>query len=284
MAETGSGGLLAATVAAWRRCVYRAAGGGLARPGPTRRWALLAVAVAAFLPGASLLGNGARAEDRLGLGPELTDDRLVRNFDIVVFRNEFDSTIDSQLRKWVDPVRIYLDIRAGDPALIRELTGRHVRRLARITGHDIALIEDRADANMTIVFEQARRLVDVGSDYFSNDFDIRTVMRTNLCFGRYHSNGDHEIFKSVIVIPTDRARSRGKLAACIIEETTQVLGLPNDSEELIPSIFNDKSADEDLTAQDVVLIRLLYDPRIRAGMARPEVLRRVRAILGEMRE
>lgn len=229
-----------------------------------------------------LLGNAGAARDRVDQSSELSAERLLRSFDLIVFHNEFDSRVDTRLRKWVDPVRIFLDVRAGNFEVLKRQMDAHARNLAEITGYDIATVEDAKAANITVVFERDNRLEEVAWDYFSTDFDIRMVMRTNLCFGRYHSNANYEIFKAVVVIPTDRAISRKKLAACIVEETTQVLGLPNDSDEVTPSVFNDHSADDELTELDAILLKLLYDSRLKPGMPRTDVLRIVGEILREM--
>jgi hypothetical protein len=228
------------------------------------------------------LGNVGAARDRHDQSSELSAERLLRSFDLIVFHNEFDGRVDTRLRKWVDPVRIFLDVRAGNFGVLKRQMEAHARNLAEITGYDIATVEDTKAANITVVFERDSRLEEVAWDYFSTDFDIRMVMRTNLCFGRYHSNASYEIFKAVIVIPTDSAISRKKLAACIVEETTQVLGLPNDSDEVVPSIFNDRSADDELTELDAILLKLLYDSRLKPGMLRKDVLRIVGEILKEM--
>ena len=73
------------------------------------------------------------------------------------------------------------------------------------------------------------------------------------------------------------------LKSCIVEETTQVMGLPNDSSDVRPSIFNDRGGLDDLSGQDVLLLRLLYDPRLKAGMTRDEALATARRILPELR-
>jgi hypothetical protein len=70
----------------------------------------------------------------------------------------------------------------------------------------------------------------------------------------------------VVIIPVDRAREKGKLVSCVVEELTQVLGLPNDSEKVFPSIFNDLSTDVYLSGLDYLLLKMLYDPRVKAGM------------------
>ncbi|POB67546.1 hypothetical protein CRN59_25000, partial [Vibrio vulnificus] len=57
----------------------------------------------------------------------------------------------------------------------------------------------------------------------------------------------------------------------IVEEITQVLGLPNDSDQAYPSIFNDNSPEELLSPLDIVLLKLLYQPEIKAGMSEAEV-------------
>lgn len=224
---------------------------------------------------------GGAAGEELKLVTTLSRDQLVRNFDTIVFHNEFDRNEDSRLRKWADPLRIYLDVRAGDPGVILDTVSAHIAHLAEITGHDIALTEDVTQANTTVVFERDGLLDAVKSDYFAPDFDIRTVMQTNLCIGQYRSNSSYEINKAVVVIPIDRVMSRGRLRACVIEELTQVLGLPNDSDTVFPSVFNDHSPDVDLSPQDVLLIKLLYDARLTVGMPRAAAVAEVREILAD---
>lgn len=249
---------------------------GGSRPG---LWGRLAQGAA--LAAAALCLMAGAGQEELRLATTLSSDQIIRNFDTIVFHNEFDDNEDSRLRKWSDPVRIYLDIRAGDPAVILETVGAHVAHLAEITGHDIALTENLAEANTTVVFERDSLLEAVKTDYFAPEFDIHTVMQTNLCIGQYRSNNRFEINTAVVVIPIDRVMSRGRLKACIIEELTQVLGLPNDSDTVFPSVFNDHSSDIDLSAQDVLLIKLLYDPRLTLGMPRQEALAEARAILAD---
>jgi hypothetical protein len=86
----------------------------------------------------------------------------------------------------------------------------------------------------------------------------------------------------VVVIPIDRVMARGRLEACVVEEITQILGLPNDSDDVVPSVFNDHSPDIELSWQDILLVKLLFDPRLRPGMPRADALANVRMILGEM--
>lgn len=64
---------------------------------------------------------------------------------------------------------------------------------------------------------------------------------------------------------------RGDLGArtiegCLVQEVTQVLGLMNDLETGVDSVFSDSGRQVALTARDRLMLRLLYDPRLRPGM------------------
>ena len=76
--------------------------------------------------------------------------------------------------------------------------------------------------------------------------------------------------------------SKEYLRTCVVEELTQILGLPNDSDSVKPSIFNDQSRYSELTDHDRRMLKMLYDPRITPGMPRKEALRQGRLILNEM--
>ena len=223
-----------------------------------------------------LLGNA--DTDRV----PLTRDQVVRNFEIIVFHNEFDSQTDVRLRKWVSPVRIYLDIRAGDRKTLEDTVQDHIEHLVRITGYDIALTDDKSEANVFVVFEIQKNLGQVHREYFAPKFNLIQVMQGQMCIGQYKSNGRYEITKAVVVIPIDRALANGRVRACVVEEVTQILGLPNDSDEVVPSVFNDHTPDVELTSQDILLVRLLFDPRLTPGMPRLDALHTVRQILEEM--
>ena len=206
-------------------------------------------------------------------------DRLVTNFDLIVFRTEFGPTPEPRVRKWTEPVRVYIDSRAGDTQVQRDLTATHMLLLQKLTGLDIQNTERLSDANIIIVFDRQRALIGTVNQYLAEPIKDPTALHKSLCFGVYAVNSHYQITKAVIGIPSDAAPSMGKLPACIIEELTQVMGLPNDSDLVYPSIFNDHSADDELTEQDETLIRLLYDPRLIPGMDRTTALDKVRAIL-----
>lgn len=81
-----------------------------------------------------------------------------------------------------------------------------------------------------------------------------------------------------------KAETQGLLRlACLHEEFTQTLGLINDGAEVRPSIFNDDQEFAALTRHDELLLRILYDPRLRVGMTAEEGMPIVRRIVSEMK-
>jgi hypothetical protein len=69
---------------------------------------------------------------------------------------------------------------------------------------------------------------------------------------------------------------------CINEELAQSLGLINDSPKARPSIFNDNEEFALLTRQDELMLRILYDRRLRPGMTLQEAAPIVARIANEL--
>jgi hypothetical protein len=77
---------------------------------------------------------------------------------------------------------------------------------------------------------------------------------------------DGRIVKGLIAINSDLPRL--KIEHCLLEEMAKSMGLPNDSALVSPSIFNDREKHMSLTLIDKVLLRTLYDKRLKLGMPR----------------
>ena len=70
--------------------------------------------------------------------------------------------------------------------------------------------------------------------------------------------------------------------SCVHEEIAQGLGLVNDSPKARPSIFNDDQEFALLTRQDALMLRILYDQRLRPGMTLDEARPIVETIAAEL--
>ena len=84
---------------------------------------------------------------------------------------------------------------------------------------------------------------------------------------------------AVVLIPTDQ--DARLVRRCIIEETTQGLGLVNDIPGSALTLFDDmpKRYRTELTANDEMFLRVLYNPEIKPGMTGAELRRVARRLI-----
>jgi hypothetical protein len=241
--------------------------------GWTKRWLLvLGLLCSRMLPGA----HAAQPE------PWQSPDYLLKSFIEIAMFNEF-SERPTPIHKWIGPIRYFFVHRVGDQRLHEKLARMHIEHLSEITGLRIEPSPTRTSANLLIIFSTEAQL----RNELLQDFGIRsagqreTLFRRSVCLGNYALAGDASIIRAAVLIPVDRASAHAKLVDCIVEEITQILGLPNDSEKVFPSIFNDKSVDSLLSGLDYLLLKMLYDPRIKPGMNLVEAAPVLRTIAGE---
>jgi len=194
-------------------------------------------------------------------------DYLLDSFVNIALKNEY-SAYRGGVRKWVQPVRYYFEHHVADRDLHEALTTLHLRQLSEISGVKFHRVHKRQHANLLIVFSTEKRL----ESGLQHEFGIRSTARNNqlfrnsVCLAYFSTNARGSINKAFVMIPVDRARAHAKLVSCIVEELTQIMGLPNDSEKVFPSIFNDKSYNQLLTGLDYLLLKMLYHPQVKAGM------------------
>ncbi|MCH1930875.1 DUF2927 domain-containing protein [Shewanella sp. A25] len=192
---------------------------------------------------------------------------ILQAFDEVALKNEYDRD-NHRVRKWRDPVRVFIEHRVGDQALHTQLVQMHLAHLAEITGHPFSVVDKLSDANLHLVFtRQSLWTEDVARLMGQSAVD---KIHGSVCMGTFGLNAQSEINRAWIVIPVDQAQMHGKLVACVVEEITQTLGLPNDSEKVFPSIFNDKTPQNLLSGLDYILLKLLYSDAIKPGMTGAE--------------
>ena len=209
----------------------------------------------------------------------------MRNFDVIALRNEHVRLRDPRITKWLRPIRYFVqrDV-AIEPVVMKDVRD-HMTRLSRLTGLGIREVLSPRAANFLIVFTRMalfeQRIRENLRPY--NPALARRLNRAS-CIGIFRrSMATNEILRGVAVIPVDFARERGILFGCIVEETTQLMGLPNDSSDVYPSIFNDHSRLDDLSWHDKLLLRMLYHPAMTAGLRRGPALAVARRILPALR-
>jgi len=191
---------------------------------------------------------------------------LVDSFVEVALRSEY-STRRNPVRKWSGPVGYYIVHHVGEEELHRRLIDTHFRQLGDITGLAIRPVESQALANFLVVLTREDKLDADLPRFFGTGAALQhqTLFRHSLCQATFATERKGTIVRAVAMIPVDTARARGGLASCVVEELTHAMGLPNDSLKIFPSIFSRKSNHAYLTGLDQLMLRMLYDPRIKAG-------------------
>ena len=188
---------------------------------------------------------------------------IAQSFQEVALGSEFGRS-DNRIRKWVKPLNLYVQHSVGNKALLNELVDAHTAHLSDISGLKIQRVNNINKANVKLFFTRQSKLKNLIIRH--SGAAVAKVNTTNTCLYNIELNEAAQVSKAQIYIPVDFAYNEGKLVSCIVEELTQILGLPRDSEKVFPSIFNDKSTDDLLTGLDETLIRILYNSKIKAGM------------------
>jgi hypothetical protein len=205
---------------------------------------------------------------------------IIDSFVDIALNNEY-STNTSKVRKWINPIYYQIEHRTGDQALHQKLTQTHLAHLASITGLNIVPASKKNSANLKIIFSSEKNLRhELQADFLiNNKQQIESLAQTGVCLANFSIGSGSNIIKAIVIIPVDRARAHAKLLSCIVEELTQVLGLPNDSDKVFPSIFNDRSKDDYLSGLDLVLIKALYHSSITTGMNIKQVRRQLNSLI-----
>jgi hypothetical protein len=221
---------------------------------------------------------------------------LAANFERIVFFTEFtlrDGVLEPEERetsllKWTGPVRYRLVGDAVEPA-DHDTYAALAAQLSEATGLDIARAGDDEPDNMLVLIlgRQARRdaaafleesrIPNAGLIYRlrADDYGIPCAASVNV------DGESRAIVQALILV---KAETSGLLReSCAHEEFAQALGPGNDSDAARPSIFNDDGEFALLTEHDALILRVLYDRRLRAGMRRAEAMPIARRIIDELR-
>jgi len=223
----------------------------------------------------------------------LTNIKILRNFNIVAFGNEYTQRRYKQVRKWKAPIRI--GIQGKYPPYFERFVKEHIRNLWELTGHPIELYYsfgkqkrgelakdfDPKKVNFILFYLPEKEIPKAVGKYFDNDVNqVNFMIKNSTCFAKFGTK-KNEIKWAIAVFPDHRPKEH--MWACVVEELTQVLGLANDSSLVNPSIFNDVSQHFSLTEHDQWMLRMFYDTRITAGMRRENAIAMGRTILKEIR-
>jgi len=247
-----------------------------------------------------LLSQGLLRTDSGETDAPFTARDLVRNFLKIAFYEEYvdaGGTLvaresKSTMHRWEEPVTLSVQFGASVPADKRARDGaevsRFVRRLARVSGHPIRQVRaGTGNFRVFIVNEDERRTLGPLLESIVPNIS-RTALNTvvNLPRSTYclafatDPEGDGTYANAIAVI---RAEHPDLLrTSCIHEELSQGLGLSNDYALARPSIYNDDEEFGLMTRHDELLLKMLYDRRLRPGMTEAEARPIVEVIAAEL--
>lgn len=241
-----------------------------------------------------LLAQGLLRTDGGGPDAAFTADDLATNFLAIAFNDEYASPGGSSARRlgrWNIPVRVIAEFGPSVPQTTRnadrESVSDYARRLARVTGHPIAPSTGSANFHVIVAGEDDRAFLTQRLPQLVPGISPQqTALFTNIPRGIYcqvvafSDPANPDLYtRAVALIRAEHPPLIHR--ACIHEEIAQGLGLPNDSPDARPSIFNDDDEFALLTGQDELMLKMLYDPRLAPGMTSAQAAPLVRQLAQE---
>ena len=248
----------------------------------------------------SLVAQGLLRTDGGGRDTPWDADRLATTFKRIALYEEYTNlggsivarATASKLHRWSDPIRMTLRfggwVPAAQEAKDRQAVTTYARRLGRVTGHPVRMVEADENPNfhVFIVDEDARRALAPTLRQIIPTIDdaaVNTVVnlpRSSYCLVIGYDPEDDGTYATAVAVIRAEHPDLLRLS-CIHEELAQGMGLSNDSPLARPSVFNDDEEFALLTRMDEELLAMLYDPRLRPGMLADEADPIVRQIAAE---
>lgn len=246
-----------------------------------------------------LLERGLLRRDHMPQDAAFDAETLSRNFLAIAMRDEYSrqgdrlvpDDVPAPLRRWQIPVALQLEfgpsVDAATRSIYRSEVAIYATRLAEASRHPVTLTPTGGNFIVLVLNDDERhavgpRLAELVPGIPQGDVQmIRDLDKGNYCTVFAYSRGAASDYAyAVALLRTELPALLRR--SCIHEELAQGMGLANDSPAARPSIFNDDEEFALLTRHDELLLRILYDPRLRPGMTEAEAAPVVRQIAAEI--
>ena len=247
-----------------------------------------------------LRARGLLRTDKGRLDSLYSTQNLIENFEKIALYNEYiiknnefiPQEKASNLKRWNRAIKI--NIIHGENSSNKQIKidkkniSIFTRRLASITGLEMSISE--VNANFIILFLDLDERRDFGQKLSQlmpqlTPAMIKTITSSPMstfcsAFSLSEPPKNYEYTAALVLIKSEHSKVMRK--SCIHEEMAQSLGLTNDSKSARPSIFNDDEEFALLTRHDELLLKILYDKRLKPGMNNKIALPIVRQIAEEL--
>lgn len=170
-----------------------------------------------------------------------------------------------RVRKWAKDVNIYVE-GMPSPRLERELLHILAELNDLIEPITLVRVDDKRFANIVLLFGSAE-------EYVNLERHARSKVKDNWGLVYVFPNLKGEIKRGSLFVDIHRARQEKAQRHLLREEFTQALGLLNDSWKYKESIFYQGwTTTTEYSDLDKMVIKMLYDKRIKPGMKFKKVL------------
>lgn len=227
-------------------------------PRPFKPWAALAAFMATLSVLLVLL-------TRLPGDQLAPSDELVENFERMALRG-------GGLRTWDTPLRISLTGKGASQYV--GIVADAAARFTTLTGLDATIAPQGAETfNVVVELVPDREYGLIAARVGANEQSAEYLAQHTLCYTVTQIQ-NVRARRATVVIPDDSPAY--EIEACIWHEFMHVFGFQSHPKGIASALL----AERRMTRNDMVLLRTLYDPRLRRGR-RDEMLERARAIIEE---
>ena len=222
--------------------------------------------LAIFMLAFSLLAARPVAAEELT--PQLDD--LVRHFGQVLFGSEygFQEHTPGVISKWNAGTTVGITVQGRQTEKLVHMAAKHVRGLAKLTGLKFKTVAvGTPGPTIDLIFMKRAEMAGLAKQLPPTEAElVRAMTRdpTMVCFFLVWHKPPERIVKSIVAVNVER--DPVMIDACLLEELTQVMGLPNDVDAYWPTMFKPVDTSLEWSKWDRLYIKTLYDPRIKPGM------------------
>ena len=211
-----------------------------------------------------------------------TDAEILDGFFNLTFGSEFQVAGRSdRIRKFDGPVRVFIDNRAK-PDRSRQVAATVADIKHRVQHLDIAMTAARGEANTVVTLVRDRDLAQTLRSIYGRE-RARSIQKSlePQCLSSFKRDDSFRIATANVILVADAGDFI--FYDCAYEELLQAMGPINDDSTVRWSMFNDKVHMGFFGVYDQYILNILYHPRIRPGMTRPEVEAALPEVLPEVR-
>jgi len=240
-------------------------------------WLTVTFAAAAIASG-GMMSRAAQAENadisirRATERTSFSNDEIKDGFFKTAFHAElqFDRPAE-RIRKFDEPVRVFV-VNRGAPDRSAEIATIVADIHARVQNLDLAMSADRKRANLVVTLVRARDFAQTIRSRYGEDKanQIQHSLHPQ-CLSGIGKDQSYRIRRAEVIVPVDDGEFQ--FYDCAYEEVLQSLGLINDDSSVPWTMFNDDVQMGFFDVYDQYLVNILYDPRVRPGMTKDEVVR-----------